>query len=81
MIAKVYVNFKKTILDPQGRTIQKTLESLGYKEVLEVRQGKVFTLKFKDNLPKEKVEEIVKKIGKDVLSNPVIEDFEYEVME
>ncbi len=81
MIAKVYVNFKKTILDPQGRTIRKTLESLGYKDILEVRQGKVFTLKFKENLSREDVEAIVKKIGKDVLSNPVIEEFEYEVEE
>ncbi len=81
MIARVYVNFKKTILDPQGRTIKKTLESLGYKDVLDVRQGKVFTLKFKDSLSREQVEEIIKKIGRDVLSNPVIEEFDYEVVE
>ena len=42
MKAYVYVSLKKSVLDPQGKTIQGALTKMGYKGVADVRQGKYF---------------------------------------
>ena len=78
MKARVTVRLKTGVLDPQGMTIQKTLVSLGYDEVQEVRQGKVFELEV--GVPdaghaRSRIEEMCRRL----LSNPVVEDFEIEV--
>ena len=44
MKAYVYVSLKKSVLDPQGKTIQGALKKMGYKGLEEVRQGKYFEL-------------------------------------
>ena len=44
MKAYVYVTLKKTVLDPQGKTIQGALRKMGYKGVDDVRQGKFFEI-------------------------------------
>jgi phosphoribosylformylglycinamidine synthase len=50
MKANVIVTLKPTVLDPQGMTIQRNLESVGLADVMDVRQGKVFDVRLKDNI-------------------------------
>ena len=71
---------KSTVLDPQGQTIQHALASLGYQEVKDVRQGKFFVLEL-NGLTRESAQQQVEKIAKDVLTNPVIEQFRFEILE
>lgn len=80
MKAHVWVMPKSTVLDPQGQTIQHALASLGYANVQDVRQGKFFVLQL-DGLSKQEAEKQVEKISRDVLANPVIEEFRFEVVE
>jgi phosphoribosylformylglycinamidine synthase subunit PurS len=80
MKANVWVMLKSTVLDPQGQTIQHALASLGYANVQDVRQGKFFVLQL-DGLSKQEAEKQVEKISRDVLANPVIEEFRFEVVE
>ena len=71
---------KPTVLDPQGQTIQHALASLGYAQVKDVRQGKFFVLEL-NGLTREDAQKQVEKIAKDVLTNPVIEHFRFEILE
>jgi phosphoribosylformylglycinamidine synthase subunit PurS len=80
MKAHVWVMLKSTVLDPQGQTIQHALASLGYDKVEEVRQGKFFVLQL-DGLSKKEAEKQIEKISREVLTNPVIEEFRFEIIE
>jgi phosphoribosylformylglycinamidine synthase len=71
---------KSTVLDPQGQTIQRALSSLGYSKVQDVRQGKFFVLALV-GLSREEAKTQVERIAKDVLTNPVIEEFRFEILE
>ncbi len=71
---------KSTVLDPQGQTIQHALASLGYAQVKDVRQGKFFVLEL-NGLTREDAHKQVEKIAKEVLTNPVIEQFRFEILE
>ncbi len=75
MQAVVHVTFKKTVLDPQGRTICTTLNGLGHNNVLDVRQGKFFEIEIGDETSVEQAREQVDKIAREVLANPVIEEY------
>lgn len=80
MKAHVWVMLKPTVLDPQGKTIQHALAGLGYEQVKDVRQGKFFVLDL-GGASREAARAQVEKIAKDVLTNPVIEEFRYEIVE
>lgn len=71
---------KSTVLDPQGQTIQKALSSLSYDKVKDVRQGKFFVLAL-DGLTRDQATAQVQKIAKDVLTNPIMEEFRFEIVE
>jgi phosphoribosylformylglycinamidine synthase len=75
MKATVIVTLKPTVLDPQGMTIHRSLNSLGLTEVTDVRQGKIFNVQLKDGLPPEQTREQVERLAKQVLTNPVIEEY------
>ena len=79
MTARVYVSFKTTVLDPQGKTIQGALRKMGYKGVDGVRQGKFFELALDGDLDKNAAKAEVERIAKEVLTNPVIEEFTYRI--
>ncbi len=79
MKAHVWVMLKPSVLDPQGQTIQQALASLGYAAVRDVRQGKFFVLEL-DGLSREEAQKQVERIAKDVLTNPVIEEFRFELL-
>ncbi|MDQ3088586.1 MAG: phosphoribosylformylglycinamidine synthase subunit PurS [Acidobacteriota bacterium] len=76
MKAKIYVTLKPSVLDPQGKAIHHSVESLGYKDVAEIRQGKYFEIVLNADLPETEAKTTVEKIAKDVLANPVIEDYQ-----
>jgi phosphoribosylformylglycinamidine synthase PurS subunit len=80
MKAHVWVMLKTTVLDPQGQTIQRALSSLGYSAVKDVRQGKFFVLAL-DGMSRAEAMTQVERIAKDVLTNPVIEEFRFEILE
>ncbi len=81
MKAKVYVTLKPSVLDPQGKAIQHSVELLGYKQIIDVRQGKYFEISLNQSMTSEEAEQAVDKIAKDVLANPVIEDYRVEITE
>jgi phosphoribosylformylglycinamidine synthase subunit PurS len=80
MKAHVWVMLKSTVLDPQGQAIQRALSGLGYSKVQDVRQGKFFVLGL-DGVSREEADAQVRSIAKDVLTNPIIEEFRYEIVE
>ena len=75
--AKVYVTYKESVLDPQGETIRRSLEILGYKGIGRLRQGKYFELDL--DWDSEAGDKMVEEISRRVLSNPVIESFTYRI--
>ena len=81
MKAHVYVTLKTSVLDPQGQTIQNALRKIGYGQVDGVRQGKYFVLSLADGLAGDQAKAQVEKIARDVLTNPVIEEFTYRIEE
>jgi phosphoribosylformylglycinamidine synthase len=81
MKAHVYVTLKTSVLDPQGQTIQNALRKIGYGQVDGVRQGKYFVLSLAEGLAGDQAKSQVEKIARDVLTNPVIEEFTYRIEE
>lgn len=79
MKAKVYVTLKPSVLDPQGKAIHHSLELLGFNGVADVRQGKYFEITLDDSVAPSDAKSSAEKIAKDVLANPIIEDFRVEV--
>jgi phosphoribosylformylglycinamidine synthase len=77
MKALVHVALKKTVLDPQGQTICRALASLGYAGVRDVRQGKCFEIELEPGASAAEIE----KMAREVLTNPVIEEFTYRLEE
>lgn len=81
MKARVYVSFKPAILDPQGQTICAALNGLGHREIASVRQGKYFEVAIAEGTPRDSAVKNLEEIARDVLSNPVIEDYRVEILE
>ncbi len=81
MKAKVYVTLKPGVLDPQGKAIHHSVELMGVEKIADVRQGKYFELAFDDGINIEEARQKAEQIAKDVLANPVIEDYRVEVSE
>ena len=79
MKAKVYVNLKSGVLDPQGKAIQHSVELLGYSGIADVRQGKYFEIALDGSLDNQQARESVEKMAREVLSNPIIEDYRVEI--
>jgi phosphoribosylformylglycinamidine synthase len=75
MKATVIVTLKPTVLDPQGITIQRSVQSMGMSEVVDIRQGKYFDVNLRDGLPADRSKEVVQTLAKEVLTNPVIEEY------
>jgi len=78
MKAYVYVSLKRSVLDPQGKTIHNALNKMGYRGIGDVRQGKYFELALQ-GLEREQAQAEVERIAREVLTNPVIEEFRCQV--
>ena len=68
------VTLKKEVLDPQGKVVGQTLKNMGYKNIVNVRQGKYFDIEL-DETDKEKAKKVTEEICKKLLTNIVIEDY------
>ena len=68
------VTLKKDVLDPQGKVVSQTLKNMGYKSVVNIRQGKYFEIEL-DETDKDKAKKIVEEFSKKLLTNIVIEDY------
>ena len=81
MTARVIVSLKPSILDPQGQTICSALQHLGHAEISAVRQGKAFDIQLAPNTPREKVASVLDQVAREVLSNPVMEEYRVEILD
>jgi len=79
MKAKVYVTLKPSVLDPQGKAIKHSVELLGYNGISDIRQGKYFEIAIDSSLDQEQAREETLRMAREVLSNPIIEDFRVEI--
>ncbi len=77
--AKVFVTLKPSILDPQGRTVERALSHLDHGNVSGVRVGKYIELTLDGE--RAGVEAQLRDITQNVLSNPVMEDARWELEE
>lgn len=76
--AKVFVSPKKNVLDPQGKAVHHALESLGFKEVNDVRVGKYIEVKV-ERKDKAAAEAEVKRMCDSLLVNPVVEEYTFDI--
>ena len=79
MKAEVYVTLKRGVLDPQGKAIHHAIETVGYTGIADVRQGKYFEIEVGDGLSPEAARAELDRIAREILSNPVIEDYRVEI--
>lgn len=80
MRAKVTVYPRREILDPQGKAICTALNRVGFDEVSEVRAGKSFEVEIEagsEAIARDRLQQMCEKM----LSNPIVEDFELELVE
>jgi phosphoribosylformylglycinamidine synthase PurS subunit len=70
----VVVSPKAAVLDPQGAAVREAMQHLGMPEVRRVRIGKFLEIEIDDNAPD--LESRLHTLCRDLLSNPVIEDYE-----
>ena len=78
MKAKIYVTLKRSVLDPQGKTIQHALATMGFNEVKDVRMGKYIELEL-GSVDKSQAEKKIKMMCEKLLANTVIEEYKYEL--
>ena len=74
----VYVTLKPSLLDAQGKVVQGALENLGYDNVESVRMGKYIQLDIDDG--NGRLEQDIDEMCRKLLSNPVIEDYRFEIV-
>jgi phosphoribosylformylglycinamidine synthase PurS subunit len=79
MKAKVYVTLKPSVLDPQGKAIKHSVELLGYDGINDIRQGKYFEIAVDGSLGEDQARAEAERMAREVLSNPIIEDFRVEI--
>lgn len=81
MKAKIYVTLKPSVLDPQGKAIHHAVETIGYRGVKDVRQGKYFEVTLDDSFAPDEARAEIERMARDVLANPIIEDYRVELDE
>ena len=79
MKAHVYVTLKRTVLDAQGQTVADALRRMQYQGIADVRQGKYFVLTLEDGLDTAAAKAEVDRIAREVLTNPVIEEYSFRL--
>ena len=78
--AKIFVTLKEGILDPQGRAVQQTLQTLGFSSVDEVRIGKFLEVDVQET-NRSAAEAQIKSMCEKLLANPVIENYRFELLD
>ena len=78
MKAKIVITPKKAVLDPQGKTVQNALAHMGYTGVGAVHVGKYLEIEL-TGADKETAQKQINDACHKILSNPVIEDYRFEI--
>jgi phosphoribosylformylglycinamidine synthase len=79
MKARVIIMMKSTVLDPQGQTVRRALNGLGHAAIADVRQGKCFEIELAEGVTREQAAAELDQIAREILSNPVIEEYRVEL--
>ena len=79
MRAHVYVTLKRTVLDAQGQTVADALRRMNYRGVADVRQGKYFLLTLDTFASEDEARVEIDRIAREVLVNPVIEEYSFRL--
>jgi phosphoribosylformylglycinamidine synthase PurS subunit len=77
--AVVEVMLKRSILDPQGRTVQTTLQRLGHDNISDLRVGKRIEMRLTGE--RDQLEKQLAEVARKTLANPVLEDVTFELFE
>ncbi|MBI3019044.1 MAG: phosphoribosylformylglycinamidine synthase subunit PurS [Deltaproteobacteria bacterium] len=80
MMARIYITLKEGVLDPQGKIVQKSLQSIGFKEVSDVRVGKYIEVTLPDSLSKAEAEKKLEQMCKQLLANTIIENYSFNIV-
>ncbi|MDP2807935.1 MAG: phosphoribosylformylglycinamidine synthase subunit PurS [bacterium] len=80
LTAEIRVTLKDGVLDPQGTTLNRSLENIGYKGLKEVRMGKLIQLTL-DLSDQAQAQKLVEELCRKVLTNPVIEQYQFTIGE
>jgi phosphoribosylformylglycinamidine synthase len=80
LIAEVNINLKRTISDPQGQTVRRALESLGFEDLADVRMGKSVVIRL-NSRNKKKAEAEIDQMCRKLLANPIIEEYSFKIKE
>ena len=80
LTAEIHVTLKEGVLDPRGTTLKRSLANIGYQGLKEVRMGKLIQLKL-DLTDKQKASALVEELCQKVLTNPVIEQYQFTIGE
>ena len=79
MKAQIFVTLKKSVLDPQGSTIERSLKQMGYDDVASVRIGKFIELELNGD-DKEIIQTQIDEMCKKLFVNPNIEEYRFEIL-
>ena len=78
MRVKIFVSLKKGVLDPQGKAVLGALDTLGFREIKDLRMGKFMEIEL-EAATKDEAKKRVKEMCEKLLANIVMEDFKVEV--
>lgn len=78
MKARVTIFYKDSVFDPQGNTLAQSLRRIGFVKVGDVRVGKVVDLQLSHG-SRQEAETDLRKMCDELLANPVIESYKYEI--
>ena len=78
-MARVYVTLKRGVLDPQGSAVARSLRTMGYGEVEDVRLGKFIEVRLREGSSAAEERKRIEEMCRKLLANTVIEDFRVEL--
>lgn len=76
--AKIKVTLRKSILDPQGKAVEHSIQSMGFSSITDTRIGKFIELKI-DTSSEEEARLVTDEICRKLLANPVMEDYSFDI--
>jgi phosphoribosylformylglycinamidine synthase subunit PurS len=79
MKLRVFVSFRKGILDPEAEAIKKTIVNMGHKSIISLSKGSFFDIEVRKS--EKNAKKIIKEITQEILSNPIIENFKIDVVD
>tara|TARA_Y100000758_G_scaffold287303_1_gene238606 strand:+ start:224 stop:472 length:249 start_codon:yes stop_codon:yes gene_type:complete len=77
-VARIKITLKPKVNDPQGQTVMDSLKTLGFSHITGVRIGKYIEVCV-DEVDREKADQQIRTMCDQLLANPIIEDFHYEM--